>query len=74
MEAIPLSWTEPAHDCDDGVQVLRERWDGPLVRLTILWLFTVVLLAPVTALTHVSAPDKGTGVVAIYIGVMVVSR
>ena len=49
------------------------RWDRPLVSLTIAWLFTVVLLAPVTALTDISTPGRDSGTVAIYIGVMTVS-
>jgi uncharacterized membrane protein len=49
------------------------RWDGPLVYLTIIWLFTVVLLAPATALTDVAKPGTDSGVVAIYVGVMLLS-
>ncbi|MBW4041862.1 MAG: DUF1211 domain-containing protein [Acidobacteria bacterium] len=47
------------------------RWDPTLVRVTIVWLFTVVLLAPATALTGRSAHD--TAPVALYIGVMLLS-
>jgi TMEM175 potassium channel family protein len=53
------------------------RWDGPAVVLTILWLFFIVLLAPVTSLTDTLDPsaDPGGGYpnrgsIAIYIGVM----
>jgi uncharacterized membrane protein len=53
------------------------RWDGPLVLLSILWLFTVVLLAPVTSLLDLADPldpdPTTTGVVAIYIGTMTAS-
>ncbi|WP_375387732.1 TMEM175 family protein [uncultured Amnibacterium sp.] len=53
------------------------RWDARLVQLTILWLFTIVLLAPITGLTGLSDPTDGTGSstgeVAIYIGAMTVS-
>jgi uncharacterized membrane protein len=53
------------------------RWDGPVVALTVLWLFVIVLLAPVTSLTdtldpsaHPAAGYPNRGSVAIYIGVM----
>ena len=48
------------------------RWDRALVVLTVFWTFTIVLLAPVTALTNSTDPTApvNTGVVAIYIGVM----
>jgi uncharacterized membrane protein len=49
------------------------RWDGPLVYLTIVWLFTVVLLAPVTALTDITLPGEDSRPLIIYIGVMTVS-
>jgi len=49
------------------------RWDGVLVVLSILWLFSVVLLAPATALTSDSEPRAHPDVVAAYIGVMAVS-
>jgi uncharacterized membrane protein len=51
------------------------RWDGLVVYLTVFWLFTVVLLAPVTGLTNVGNPTErsGSGIVATYIGVMTVS-
>jgi len=49
------------------------RWDGPLVVLTLAWLFTIVLLSPVTALTGVSPPGEEPGPLAIYIGLMTVS-
>jgi uncharacterized membrane protein len=51
------------------------RWDGLLVYLTVFWLFTIVLLAPVTGLTDVADPRNanGRGTVALYIGVMTVS-
>jgi uncharacterized membrane protein len=55
------------------------RWDRWLVRLTIVWLFTVVLLAPVTALTGTrnpygdEDPYANAGAVAIYIGTMTAS-
>ena len=55
------------------------RWDGTTVVLTIVWLFTIVLLAPVTSLTDTLDPgaDPGhgypnRGAIAIYIGVMAV--
>lgn len=49
------------------------RWDGPLVHLTIVWLFTVVLLAPVTALTDITLPGADSRPLIIYVGVMTVS-
>jgi uncharacterized membrane protein len=58
------------------------RWDGAVVRLTVLWLFTIVVLAPATALTRSLSPYgadgdpnpyANAGAVAIYIGVMTVS-
>jgi uncharacterized membrane protein len=51
------------------------RWDGVLVQLTIVWLFTIVLLAPVTALTGIDLPTdrSSTGELAIYLGTMTVS-
>jgi uncharacterized membrane protein len=53
------------------------RWDGLLVQLTIVWLFTIVLLAPITGLTGLTDPSKdtasSTGEVAIYLGAMTVS-
>lgn len=55
------------------------RWDAVVVWLTMLWVFTIVLLAPATALTRQlnpfpSGPDpyQNAGAVAIYIGIMVV--
>jgi uncharacterized membrane protein len=52
-----------------------QRWDGPLVQLTIVWLFTIVLLAPVTALTGHDNPFEGNsaGEIGIYIGTMLLS-
>ena len=49
------------------------RWDRPLVVLTLVWLFTIVLLAPVTALTDVSFPGEDSRPLIAYIGVMTVS-
>jgi uncharacterized membrane protein len=49
------------------------RWDGVLVRLTVLWLFTVVLIAPATALTNANVAQDHPEVIAAYIGVMTVS-
>jgi len=49
------------------------RWDRLLVVVTILWLFTIVLLAPVTAITTSNTPEEHPEVIAVYIGVMVVS-
>ncbi|GAA2752069.1 TMEM175 family protein [Amnibacterium kyonggiense] len=56
------------------------RWDAVVVWTTIVWLFTIVLLAPATALTRQLDPDPGppdpyanAGAVAIYIGVMAAS-
>jgi uncharacterized membrane protein len=49
------------------------RWDGPLVHLTVFWLFTIVSLAPATALNTSNAADGHPDVVALYIGVMAVS-
>lgn len=50
-----------------------QRWDGALVVLTVLWLFTIVLLPPATALTTVNYPEVHPEVITVYIGVMVVS-
>jgi uncharacterized membrane protein len=50
-----------------------QRWDGPLVVLTVLWLFTIVLLPPATALTTANIPEDHPEVIAVYIGVMAVS-
>jgi uncharacterized membrane protein len=50
-----------------------QRWDGVLVVLTVLWLFTIVLLPPATALTTVNTPKEHAEVIAVYIGVMAVS-
>ena len=49
------------------------RWDGVLVILTIVWLFTIVVLSPATALTTANDPEKHPEVIAVYIGVMTVS-
>lgn len=49
------------------------RWDRVLVVVTILWLFTIVLLAPITAVTTSNTPEAHPDVIAVYIGVMVVS-
>ena len=50
-----------------------QRWDGALVVLTVLWLFTIVLLPPATALTTANTPEEHADVIAAYIGVMTVS-
>jgi uncharacterized membrane protein len=50
-----------------------QRWDGALVVLTVLWLFTIVLLPPATALTTANLPKAHPEVIAVYIGVMSVS-
>lgn len=49
------------------------RWDGVVVNLTIVWLFTVVLLSPTTALTGRADPSEHVWQVPVYIGVMTVS-
>ena len=49
------------------------RWDRVLVVVTVLWLFTIVLLAPITAVTASNAPAEHPEVIAVYIGLMVVS-
>lgn len=49
------------------------RWDGVLVILTIVWLFTIVLLSPATALTTAARPEEHPEVIAVYIGVMTAS-
>jgi uncharacterized membrane protein len=49
------------------------RWDGVLVVLTIVWLCTIVLLSPATALTTANSPEDHREVIAVYIGVMSVS-
>jgi uncharacterized membrane protein len=49
------------------------RWDGPLVALTVSWLFTVVVLAPVTAINTTTVPVDHPEVIALYIGTMTVS-
>jgi uncharacterized membrane protein len=53
------------------------RGDGVLVQLTILWLFSIVVLAPLTSLTAGSDPTdpsgRNAGVVALYLGTMTLS-
>jgi uncharacterized membrane protein len=49
------------------------RWDRATVQLTVLWLFSVVLLAPATALTSQNTPADHPEVIATYIGVMMLS-
>jgi uncharacterized membrane protein len=49
------------------------RWDGPLVYLTVFWLFTIVALAPATALNTSNDAQQHPDVIAVYIGVMAVS-
>jgi uncharacterized membrane protein len=49
------------------------RWDGPLVYLTVFWLFTIVALAPATALNTRNDAQQHPDVIAVYIGVMAVS-
>ncbi|MGN6742476.1 MAG: TMEM175 family protein [Amnibacterium sp.] len=49
------------------------RWSWPLVQLTVLWLFTIVLLPAVTAIAFEYAPERNPLAVAIYIGTMLTS-
>lgn len=49
------------------------RWDAPLVWFTVVWLFTVVLLSPATALTNANTPQEHPEVIAVYLAVMTVS-
>lgn len=49
------------------------RWDGPLVSLTMFWLFTVVALSPATAINTANSPQDHPEVIALYIGVMTIS-
>lgn len=53
------------------------RGDRVLVPLTVLWLFSIVVLAPVTALADSTDPSdpsgRNAGIVALYIGTMTVS-
>jgi len=49
------------------------RWDGPLVYLTMFWLFSVVALSPATALNTANSPEEHPEVIALYIGVMTAS-
>jgi uncharacterized membrane protein len=49
------------------------RWDAALVRLTLVWLFTIVLIGPATALTTANDAAKHPDVVAAYMSVLVVS-
>jgi uncharacterized membrane protein len=49
------------------------RWDGTLVYLTLFWLFTIVVLAPATALNTGTSAVHHPEVTALYIGVMAVS-
>lgn len=46
------------------------RWSWPLVQLNIVWLFTIVLLPAVTAISFEYSPRKAPFSVAIYIGTM----
>lgn len=49
------------------------RWDGPLVVLTVFWLFTIVLLAPVTGLPGSFELYGDRIAIGIYIGTILVS-
>jgi uncharacterized membrane protein len=50
-----------------------ERWDATVVVLTVVWLFTVVLLAPVTSLPSSLELFRDRLSIALYIGTMSVS-
>jgi uncharacterized membrane protein len=49
------------------------RWDRVVVVLTVIWLFTIVLLAPVTALPESFALYEDPAAIAIYIGTITIS-
>ena len=49
------------------------RWSPPLVRLSFLWLFTIVLLPAVTAFSFSYSPRRSPVPVLLYVGTMLVS-